>query len=229
MKNWNKSILMLTAALVAAPVFAEDAKTEAKPEAKTAKAPKAAKAAKAPKAKAGETKVEFKPEASVVAWEGKKVTGKHNGKIQLKKGELVMKGADLVGGSFEIDMASIVNEDLKDATYNKKLMDHLKSDDFFSVEKFKTATLTIKSAKSVPGFTGPTYEITADLTIKGKTNPITFPATVETKEGKTTAKANIAIDRTAYDIKYGSGKFFQNLGDKMIDDKFTLDVALATK
>jgi polyisoprenoid-binding protein YceI len=125
-------------------------------------------------------------------------------------------------------MASITDIDLKDAEYNKKLLNHLKSDDFFNVEKFPTAVLKIKNAKSVEGFTGPTYEITADLTIKGKTNEVKFPAMIQTKDGKTTATANITIDRTKWDIKYGSGKFFTGLGDKVINDEFKLDVALAS-
>lgn len=206
MKFWNKSILVVAAVSMSLSAFAAN-KSEPK-----------------------QTKVSFKPEASVVSWEGKKVTGsKHTGKIKLKKGEIVMKGSELVGGTIEIDMSTIVNEDLTDAGYNKKLVDHLKSDDFFSTDKFKSSILKIKSAKAVEGIAGPTFEVTADLTIKGKTHPITFPAVVDTKDGKTTVKANVSIDRTVYDIKYGSGKFFQNLGDKMIDDKFSIDVALASK
>ncbi len=207
MKNWNTGIVMSAALVMALPAFAS---------------PKKAAVEK-------ETKIAFSPAASVVGWEAKKVTGKHNGKIALKKGEIVMKGKELVGGNFEIDMETIAIEDLKDAAMNTKLLKHLKSDDFFSVEKFKTANLKITSAKAVEGIAGPTYEVTGDLTIKGKTLPITFPVVVETKDGKTTAKANLTIDRTNYDIKYGSGKFFQNLGDKMIEDKFALDVLLASK
>lgn len=176
-----------------------------------------------------EQKIAFDPAASVVKWEGKKVTGKHDGTIALKKGEVVLAGRDLKSGEFEIDMTSIVNVDLKDAEYNKKLTTHLKSDDFFSVEKFPTAILKVKSSKSVEGFVGPTYEVVADLTIKGKTNEIKFPAVIETKDGKTTATANITIDRTKWDVKYNSGKFFKGLGDKLVYDDFVLDIALATK
>lgn len=180
------------------------------------------------KVKAIEMKIAFNPAVSIVKWEGKKVTGKHDGEIKIKSGELVMNGDEIKSGEFTIDMASITNLDLKDAEYNKKLITHLKSDDFFNVEKFPTAILKIKNAKSVNGFTGPTYEITADLTIKGKTNEVKFPAMVKTKDGKTTATANVTIDRTKWEIKYGSGKFFTGLGDKVIHDEFKLDVALAT-
>lgn len=175
-----------------------------------------------------EEKIAFDPAASVLKWEGKKVTGQHDGTVALKKGELLFSGKDLKGGEFAIDMASIVNLDLKDAEYNKKLVTHLKSEDFFNTEKFPVATLKIKNAKSVEGFVGPTYEITADLTIKGKTNEIKFPAVIQTKDGKTSLTANVTIDRTKWDIKYGSGKFFKGLGDKMISDEFKIDIALTS-
>lgn len=178
---------------------------------------------------AKEEKIAFDPAASVVKWEGKKVTGQHEGTIAIKKGEIVLNGKNLKGGEFELDMNSIVNTDLKDAEYNKKLVTHLKSEDFFQVEKYPTALLKIKKAKSVEGFVGPTYEITADLTIKDKTNEIKFPAVIDTKEGKTTLAANITIDRTKWNVKYGSGKFFKGLGDKMINDDFKIDVALASQ
>lgn len=176
-----------------------------------------------------EATVTFDPAASVVKWEGKKVTGQHEGTIAIKKGEIVMSGRDLKSGEVEFDMSSIVNLDLKDAEYNAKLIKHLKSEDFFSVEKFPTATLKIKNSKSVEGFVGPTFEITADLTIRGKTNEIKFPAVIDTKDGKTTAKANVTFDRTKWDIKYNSGNFFKGLGDKMINDEVKLDVALSTQ
>jgi len=178
---------------------------------------------------AKEEKVAFEPAASVVKWEGKKVTGQHDGTIALKKGDITLFGKDLKGGEFEIDMTSIVNADLKDADYNQKLVTHLKSEDFFDVAKYPTARLKVKKAKSVEGFVGPTYEVTADLTIKDKTNEIKFPAVIETKDGKTSLKANITIDRTKWDVKYRSGKFFKGLGDKMINDEFKIDVALASK
>lgn len=180
-------------------------------------------------AKTKEEKIAFDPAASVVKWEGKKVTGQHDGTITLKKGDITLAGKDMKSGEFEIDMTSIVNTDLKDAEYNKKLVTHLKSEDFFDVAKYPTALLKFKKVKSVEGFVGPTYEVTADLTIKDKTNEIKFPAVIETKDGKTSLKANLTIDRTKWNVKYGSGKFFKGLGDKMINDEFKLDVALASK
>ncbi len=180
-----------TAFAVALPLLAGSAFAEKK-ESK----PKAAKSAKSK-----DEKISFDPAASVVKWEGKKVTGQHDGTIGIKKGEVTFAGKELKSGEVELDMNSIVDVDLKDAEYNKKLITHLKSEDFFDVAKFPTAVLKIKNSKSVEGLVGPTFEITADLTIKGKTNEIKFPAVIQTKDGKTTATANIAIDRTKWDIK----------------------------
>jgi polyisoprenoid-binding protein YceI len=183
----------------------------------------------AAKPAAHEAKIVFDPASSVVKWEGKKVTGKHNGEIKLKSAEIVMSGEDLKGGEFVIDMTTISNNDLTDAEYNKKLVTHLSSDDFFNAPKFPTSVLKIKKVKSVHGITGPTYEVVGDLTIKGKTNEIKFPMMIATKDGKTTATANITVDRTKWNIKYGSGKFFTGLGDKVISDEFQVDVALSSK
>ena len=163
---------------------------------------------------------------STIDWLGKKVTGQHNGTINLKSGELTMDGSELTGGSFEIDMGSIVVEDIKDETYNAKLVGHLKSDDFFSAAKFPAAGFIITEAKAV-NKDGNNYHIKGSLTIKGITNKIEFPAKVENSEAGLTASAQIVVDRSKFDVRYGSGSFFENLGDKMIYDDFTLDVKLA--
>ena len=187
----------------------------------------------APKAKAPagkETKVVFDPQHSNLKWEGKKsvIDSKHEGLIKLKSGELSMAGDQLKGGKFEIDMTSLTNTDVTDAEKNAQLVGHLKSEDFFDVAKFPTATVKIKNAKSVEGIVGPTYEVVADLTIKGKTNEVKFPATIIERDGKKVAKANITIDRTKWDVRYGSGKFFKGLGDKAIADNFQVDLELVS-
>ena len=155
---------------------------------------------------------------STINWVGKKVTGQHEGTVNLKDGALVFKGKKLVGGNFTVDMTSISSTDLN-GNSKENLNGHLKSDDFFGTDNFPTATLVFKSlvekAKNV-------YTITADLTIKGKTNPITFDLATK----KNTAATTLKVDRTKYDIKYKSGNFFENLGDKVIYDDFDLTVAL---
>jgi polyisoprenoid-binding protein YceI len=156
---------------------------------------------------------------STINWVGKKVTGQHQGTLNLKEGTLVFTGKKLVGGTFTVDMSSLTATDLAAGKGKEDLEGHLKSDDFFGTEKFSTALLVFKTigAKSKN-----LYTITADLTIKGKTNPITFDMAVKGK----TATSKLIVDRTKYDIKYKSGSFFENLGDKTISDNFDLAVAL---
>lgn len=157
---------------------------------------------------------QIKVETSKVTWKGYKVTGSHQGTINLKEGELTFKNDKLVGGNFTIDMSSIVNTDME-GEYKAKLEGHLKSDDFFGVEKFPSATLVFNEVKS----TGKnSYKVTADLTIKNKTNPVTFDISIYGNK----ATANIKIDRTKFDVRYGSTSFFDDLQDKAIYDEFDL-------
>lgn len=155
---------------------------------------------------------------SSINWVGKKVTGQHNGTVNLKSGTLVYKGKKLAGGTFVVDMTSLTATDLQ-GEYQGKLNGHLKADDFFGTEKFPTATLVFKK---VVAKKANAYTVTGDLTIKGITKPVTFD--LATTANSASTKFN--IDRTKYDIKYGSGNFFSNLGDKTIADEFELEVAL---
>jgi polyisoprenoid-binding protein YceI len=165
---------------------------------------------------------------SSIEWFAKKVTGEHNGTVKLSNGGLDVEAGKLKGGSFEIDMTSITVVDLTDADYNAKLTNHLKSDDFFSVEKNPKAVFKITKAAPIGhAKTGENnYTITGDLTIKGITNSLTFPAKVNISGSQADATAKFDIDRTKYDVKFRSGKFFENLGDKMIYDNFTIDLKL---
>lgn len=160
---------------------------------------------------------------SELTWNGKKVTGEHTGKIKMKEGVITLEDNKLIGGNFVADLGSMTNTDLTDKDYNAKLIGHLKSDDFFSVEKHPTATFVV--TKAVPTKTN-TYNVTGDLTIKGITKPITFPVTVIPTSNGVTASGTMVVDRSKYDIKYNSKSFFENLGDKMIYDDFTIDVKL---
>lgn len=161
---------------------------------------------------------------SKLEWFATKVTGAHNGIAPLKNGVLKMDHGVLTGGSFTIDMSKIESTDME-GEYKEKLDGHLKSEDFFNVEQFPTAMLKISKAEKKADNL---YTITADLTIRGITNSISFPANVVAKEGKFSANAEIKIDRTKWDIKYGSGSFFDDLGDKMIYDEITFKVNIAT-
>lgn len=154
---------------------------------------------------------------SMLSWHGKKVTGEHIGNINLKEGQLELKDGKIVKGKFIIDMTSITNSDLKDAGYNQKLVNHLKSDDFFGVAKHPEAKIEI--LKSTP-FTNNEASVDGNLTIKNITHPISFKAK---REGQAYT-AVIVVDRSKYDVRYGSGSFFDNLGDNMIYDEFTMTV-----
>jgi polyisoprenoid-binding protein YceI len=160
---------------------------------------------------------------STVKWTAYKVTGKHFGKISLKSGALEMSKTKLSKASFEVDMTTLKIEDIS-GEWADKLKGHLFSDDFFSIEKFNTAKFV--STKIAPNGKPNGFSVTGDLTIKGITKPITFDVVVKNEAGKVTGTAALKVDRTNYDIKYGSGKFFQGLGDKAIYDEFDLEVTL---
>ncbi len=165
--------------------------------------------------------------SSSMKWVGKKVTGQHNGTITIASGKVMTSGSTITGGSFAIDMKSIVCLDLTDAETNAKLVGHLKSDDFFGVEKFPTATFEIVSVKplSKPQ-DNLTHTVTGKLTIKGITNTISFPAKLSMDGKHFNAWAKFMVDRAKYNVRYGSGSFFDNLGDKVIYDDFEIELDL---
>jgi polyisoprenoid-binding protein YceI len=163
---------------------------------------------------------------SAIKWTGQKVTGKHYGSVPLANGALEFADGQLTGGSFEIDMANLVVEDLEGKSKGK-LEGHLKSADFFGVEAHPSAMFKI--TKVVSGETPGDYAITGDMTIKGITKAIEFSAQVEESGEELIAKAAFEVDRTAFDIRYGSGSFFDNLGDRAINDDFELEIMLVTK
>jgi polyisoprenoid-binding protein YceI len=156
---------------------------------------------------------------SSIAWVGKKVTGQHTGTIAVKDGALVFNKTKLAGGTINVDMSTVVVTDLKAGEGKEDLEGHLKADDFFGTTKFPTAKIVFKTIATK---TTSIYTVTADLTIKGISNPITFDLTTTANS----ATSSLKVDRTKYGIKYGSGSFFQNLGDKTISDEFELNVSL---
>ena len=177
----------------------------------------------APKAKSANYKVDGT--ASSINWLAKKVTGQHGGTIAMTSGVLTVANDNITGGSFVIDMNSIKCTDLT-GEWADKLIGHLRSDDFFSVEKNPTAQLTITKVN---------YEsankanIDANLTIKGITKAISFPSAISKKGDVLVAVSTIRIDRTKFDIKYGSKSFFESIGDKAIEDEFEITVNLVAK
>ncbi len=164
--------------------------------------------------------------ASSIEWVAGKVGGSHKGTIQLASGTLSFVGKSLKSGSFGIDMSTIAISDLK-GNSNQNLLNHLKSDDFFSVVKNPASTFEITKVSPAGK---DRVNITGDLTIKGIKNEISFPASVKRVKNTVAAVAKgVKVDRTKYDIKYRSKNFFGDIGDKAIDDEFELSINLVAK
>lgn len=161
------------------------------------------------------------PARAKIEWRGEKVLGEHKGTVNLASGWLTWQNNSITGGEFLIDMNSI-----KDAENNQKLEGHLRSDDFFSVGKYPVSRLVI--SQSTP-FDKGTATISGSLTIRDITNPIEFRANMQKKDDGMWFFAKVIIDRAKYNIKYGSGSFFDNLGDKTIYDEFELKVSMPVR
>jgi hypothetical protein len=164
---------------------------------------------------------------STVKWKGSKIAEGHEGLIKIQKGVLMIEHGKLVGGQVGIDMTSIINTD-QEGKWKENLEGHLKSDDFFNVENFPTSTINITKVLPIETEEG-NYLIMADLTIKGITHAITFQANITIKGLDFLATAKIKIDRTKWDIKYNSGNFFKDLGDKLILDEIEFDIYLVSE
>lgn len=167
------------------------------------------------------------PSVTVIKWHGEKIVGaNHTGTIDLKEGWLTSDGKSISGGEFVIDMNSIKDEDLKDAGSRAKLEGHLKSDDFFGVEKFPLSKLVLEDGSK---FIDGEAIVKGNLTIKEATHPVEFTVQESRSGDLITYTTTITFDRSLYDVRFGSGKFFSNLGDAAIRDEIKLDVSLAVK
>jgi polyisoprenoid-binding protein YceI len=165
-------------------------------------------------------KRDINPDKSVVNWTGNKIVGSHNGEIKIKSGYLELLNGNITGGTVVMDMTSITNHDLKDEEYNQRLVGHLKSDDFFGVEKYPTSTFRITRASR---FIDGKARVTGVITIKGKSENISFDVT---QKGDNYL-AQLTVDRSKFDVRFGSRSFFNNLGDQAINDNFILDIELS--
>ncbi|NKI33403.1 YceI family protein [Croceivirga thetidis] len=163
-------------------------------------------------------KKEVNAETSKVTWKAYKVTGSHTGTVSLESGALMFDGDKLTGGEFTVDMTTINTTDLE-GDYKNKLDGHLKSADFFGVETHTTSKLVFTNVEANGKNS---YKVTGDLTIKNITKPVTFDVSIYGSK----ATATLKVDRAEYDVRYGSGSFFDNLGDKTIYDEFDLVVDL---
>lgn len=166
------------------------------------------------------------PAFSNIVWTGYKVTGQHTGNVKIKNGNLQFADGKLTGGSFEVDMTSITDTDMQ-GEYADKLVGHLKSDDFFGVTAYPTSKFVI--TRVIPQDTKGNYKVIGNLTIKSTTKETKFFVNVVDKGTEINASGKLTIDRSEYDIKYGSGSFFDGLGDKTIYDEFDLQIWLVAK
>lgn len=164
-------------------------------------------------------------DSSVITWKGAKPTGAHDGTILLKGGSLNLEEGKLTGGSFVIEMATMKNLDL-DAESGAKLVGHLSAPDFFDVATYATAKFVITNVEE----TDNNLSVTGNLTVKDITKSITIPATLVTEGNVTTFKSEkFNVDRTDFNIKYASKKFFDNLKDKFINDMIEFSFSVSTK
>ncbi|MCS6980050.1 MAG: YceI family protein [Flavobacteriales bacterium] len=166
-------------------------------------------------------------ETSSLEWYATKITGAgHNGTFALKEGVFTVENGLPKSGKFVADLTTIKVVDLTDAEMNAKLLGHLKSPDFFDVEKYPTATFEITGVEKLGQDSA---KVSGNLTIKEITKNITFPAVIQKEGDNLKVKADFNIDRTEWDIKYNSGKFFKNLGDKLIKDEVNFKLNLTAK
>jgi polyisoprenoid-binding protein YceI len=225
MKNFLMPALLGAALLATPAVFAQNAASH------TAKPTKAARKAVRAVAPAAVVTYKLQPQLSTLGWEGKAVTHGHNGTMQFASGELTGNGSQLTGGTVVVDMKTLKATDIKDADTHTKFVGHMSSDDFFSAEKYPTATFKIVSVTPIKGAAADANNatISGDMTIRDVTQRISFPAKVGVKNGVAAASGTVTIDRTKFGLKYGSKSFFESIGDKAIYDDFTLSFNVIAK
>ena len=158
---------------------------------------------------------------SQITWTGREVsTSSHYGTLDFVSGNFEISNGAIVNGEFIVDMTSINNQDMEGDS-KARLEGHLKSDDFFSVESYPTAAISINSSELI---SDGKWNVSADLSIKGFTHPVNFEM-ISSEDGWS---ANLVFDRSKYDVRFRSGSFFENLGDKLIYDDIELSINLTT-
>jgi polyisoprenoid-binding protein YceI len=165
-------------------------------------------------------------DASSLEWLGERIVGNsHNGSVDIKSGNFIVEDNKISSGEFVLDMTSI-----SDSEGSERLESHLKSEDFFMVNEYPEAKLLINSSNIISSNSNEelVLEVSADLTIKGITNPVDFTTTIKEENDILLANSEFSIDRTKWDIKYDSGNFFQDLGDRAIKDDIYFNINIVT-
>lgn len=176
----------------------------------------------------GKFNIDYK--ASTINWHAEKVTGSgHDGTIRVSSGQVTVAKGNVSAGKLKVDMNGITCTDLTDAEMNSNLINHLKSADFFNTAAFPDANFEVVSVKAEADKAGNTHKITGKFTIKGITKEITFPAKVAGTATQVTINGTFNLDRSQFDVKYGSTSFFDSLGDKAINNDIRLTFNLVAK
>jgi len=181
--------------------------------------------------KAASGRYELNPAASFVRWTGRNLFNFHTGTLSLGSGHVVVENERPRSASFTVDMSTLRCSDITDPSLNAILIAHLRSDDFFAVDRFRSAEFTMRSADILVRATdgAPNYLLRGDFTLRGVTRPIEFPAVIAPRsEGGFTAQAIFEIDRTQWGSIYGSGKFFARLGQHVVNDAINVHLKVAT-
>lgn len=169
---------------------------------------------------------------SHVEWVGRNLLNKHYGRIELKGGKLRFDRGDLVGGEFTLNMRAITCQDLAGDPLHDVLIAHLVSHDFFDVELYPEARFVIRATERVAGATpgAPNLVVSGELTLKNISRALEFVASAGlTAEGKAAAQAAFGIDRTQWNVLYGSGKYFRHLAGHLVNDLIELQIRIVTQ
>ena len=169
-------------------------------------------------------------EKSNIHWIGRKVTGEHSGTLNVSDGFVIWNGRSITGGKITIDMTSIKNTDIESPEWQQKLEDHLKAEDFFHSDSFPHAILEIERQAKIMDENKINHKgVVAALTIMGVTHEIKFPFILTQTKNNLIGEGSVDIDRTLYNIQYKSSKFFDDLGDRLIYDYFTVQFKIQTE
>ncbi len=182
----------------------------------------------------GSSEFSLNTTSSILNWKGSKPGGTHNGTVSIIEGKLGTESGKVVSGTFTIDLNTILNADLTDAEMNGKLVGHLKSADFFDVAQFPTAKFELVSVEELPASTPASaddfkasHQITGNLIMKGITKSISFPARIEVTGSVIKAVSSpFAINRTQWNVNYGSKSIFAELKDNFINDEMIISLDL---
>jgi len=179
----------------------------------------------------GEFSLSVDPAASRVGWAGRNRNGANWGAAPIAKGEIGFKDGRLASGYFELDMRGLVNENIADQSLAAVLIRHLESRDFFLADVFPVARFEITHVNTLVGVAAgeANFDIKGQLTLRGVTREMCFPATVERlDDGRITAEAHLDVDRTLFGVNYGSGKLFERLGMHLVHDLVNIQIRVVT-